>query len=547
MRRAAALAALLLLPVIASAETRRYVVALKPSFSADRAAVLLRDIDVAPAGRDVAAFKTLDSFAADLTEEEVRELRRAPGVRYVEEAIEMRAYGTVGKTALEAARNLNGQTIPAGIDIVRARDVWGVTTGNAVNVVVMDTGVDYSHPDLAGVYAGGFNAYTQSGDAMDDNNHGTHVAGTIAAANNNVGVVGVAPGIRLWAVKALRADGTGSTDRSNAGIDWVIQQKRARGGNWIINMSFGASLPTTSQREAIARAVGEGILIVAASGNESTAAAASPVSFPAAYPGVLAIGAVDNDLKIATFSNQGPELGGVAPGVDVISTVRVGQGLLSGVRTPAGDFQAAALNGSKRGIVSGAYVFCNLGRAQDFPANVRGNIAVIRRGEIKFAEKARRAKEAGATAVVILNHEIGPLNFTLIDPEDPSTNTFDWPVVVAVAKADGDRLLAQPAASITVMNSPDDYETFQGTSMAAPHAVGVAALAWSVAPNATATDVRNALLATATDLGANGVDPVFGAGLVSALDSAKRLNPGAFGTPIEPPSGPPRRRRAVPR
>jgi subtilisin family serine protease len=235
----------------------------------------------------------------------------------------------------------------------------------------------------------------------------------------------------------------------------------------------------------------------------------------------------------------------VAPGVDVLSTVRRGDGLLSGVSTPGGDFQSAALNGSARGIISGPFVFCGLGRAGEVPAAVSGRIAVIRRGEIKFAEKARRAKEAGATAVVIVNNNGDPLNFTLIDPEDPTTNTYPWPVTVAVTEQDGALLLDQSNASITVLNSLDDYDTYQGTSMAAPHVAGVAALVWSVAPNATASEVVNALTSRATDLGAPGDDVVFGFGLVTALEPAKLLNPGAFGLPSTPPPSPGGRRRSV--
>ena len=85
-------------------------------------------------------------------------------------------------------------------------------------------------------------------------------------------------------------------------------------------MSLGSSAQSAFEREAVARVVAEGILIVAASGNESTTAAVAPVSFPAAYPGVLAIGAVPSNLQLASFSNQGTELGAVAPGVDILSS-----------------------------------------------------------------------------------------------------------------------------------------------------------------------------------------------------------------------------------
>ncbi|HUP48804.1 MAG TPA: S8 family serine peptidase [Thermoanaerobaculia bacterium] len=541
MRRAVAIAALLLFPVLASAATERYVVALKGGGPALRGALLLRDIDssIGPRERAVASFRNLDAFAADLTESEVAALRLSPGVRYVEPVAERRILGFPGAPATDASRNVDGQTIPAGVDTVRAREVWAVTRGEAANVVVIDTGVDYRHPDLASVWAGGFNAITQSADPMDDHSHGTHVSGTIAAADNDFGVVGVAPRVRLWGVKALRADGGGTSDRVIAGIDWVIGQKKALGGNWIINLSLGAARQVVAEREAIARAVNEGILVVAASGNESTSALPAPVSFPAAYPGVLAIGAVDGQLQHASFSNRGPELGAVAPGVDILSSVRTGTGSLSAVLSAEVNYVGAGLAGSPRGTVSGPFTFCGVGREQDFTAAVAGRIAVIRRGgEITFALKAKRAKAAGATAVVIVNHDSSPLNFTLLDPNDPTSSSFDWPVTIALSNADGDHLIASSTPAITVKNVNDDYESNTGTSMAAPHAAGVAALAWSVAPAATAAEVRNALIMQATDLGAPGFDTLYGHGLLNALESAKMLNPAAFGSPSTPPSDP---------
>lgn len=524
---------------MAAASTERYVVALKPGIGAARGVLLLRDLDgasVQPRNRDVSAFRVLDGFAADLTAQEAAALRLSPGVRYVEKAVERHILGGNLSAVANASRNLSGQTVPAGIDVVRARDVWGVTRGEHINVVVVDTGVDYRHPDLAGVWAGGFNAIAQSSDPMDDNNHGTHVSGTIAAVDNDLGVVGVAPKVKLWGVKVLRANGTGSSDRVAAGLDWVIQQKRILGGNWIVNMSLGSSTSSVSEREAVARVVAEGILIVAASGNESTSTAPAPVSYPAAYPGVLAVGAVHPNLQIASFSNQGTELGVVAPGVDVLSSIRTGAGSISFVQAGASAFNAAELVGSKKGTANGEYVVCGVGKDGEFPSSVNGRIAVINRGgDVTFALKAKRAKAAGATAVVILNNVDDPaLNFTLIDTADPTSSSFDWPITVALSRADGARLLASGNASIVVSNIADDYDSNNGTSMASPHAAGVAALAWSVAQSATAADIRNAMTVNAKDLGAAGFDNVFGHGLIDALSTAKMLNPAAFGSPATP-------------
>jgi subtilisin family serine protease len=528
---------LILAPALAWADTQRYVVALRAGARMDRVGTLLRAIDTTPRDRGVAAFEHLDSFAADLSEAEARRLGDSRNVRYVEPVAERHILGTTpGRTAPDTLRNFDGQTIPAGVDLLRAREVWGVTRGESINVVVIDTGVDYRHPDLAGAWAGGFNALTQSNDPMDDHNHGTHVAGTIAAADNDLGVVGVAPGVRLWGVKALKEDGTGTTEQMVSAINWVIGQKRSLGGNWIINLSIGSQIANLAEGEAIARAIDEGILVVAASGNDSTEMTAVPVSYPGAYPGVLAMGAVDDRLQHASFSNQGTSLGAVAPGVDVLSSVRLGAGILSGVAADIGAFDGTPLDGSPKGTFTGKAVYCGIGRPQDFPAAVSGNIAVIRRGgEMTFADKARSARMAGAIAVVIVDYaESTTHQFTLINWADPDAHTFDWPVSLALRNEDGERLIAAWNATITVTNLTDDYTVKSGTSMSSPHGAAVAALVWSVAPAARAADVVNAMKVKATDLGPPGFDVVYGHGILNAAESAAMMNPAAFG---RPPSG----------
>src|SRR5439155_23814074 len=118
-------------------------------------------------------------------------------------------------------------------------------------------------------------------------------AGTIAAADNAVGVVGVAPNVKLWSVKVLNSAGSGSSDRVISALDWVETKKNALGGDWVINLSLGSGRPNTAEAEAFRKAIAAGILICAASGNESVAGTPAPVDHPAAYADVLAIGAVD--------------------------------------------------------------------------------------------------------------------------------------------------------------------------------------------------------------------------------------------------------------
>jgi subtilisin family serine protease len=351
--------------------------------------------------------------------------------------------------------------------------------------------------------------------------------------------------VKLWGLRVLNAQGSGTTADVIRAVDWVIAKKNEIGGRWVINMSLGSNNASPAEQEAMSRAIAAGILPVAATGNDSTADAPQPVSFPAGYPGMFAIGATDEKNAIGSFSNQGPEVSVVAPGVDVLSTLPVGSGLLATAVAGSSAYVGAPLTGSKEGTVSGPFVFCNLGKVGEFPASVNGKIAVIQRGDIRFSEKTKNAKEAGATAVVIFNRDDSALSFTLINDDEPWGATYAWPVTIALSKADGEALVAKPNASITVKLEKDDYGRLSGTSMATPHASAVAALVWSAAPNATADMVKDAMIATAKDLGAVGRDNVFGAGLVDALNAAKKLAPSAFGNPSTPANGVPSGRRIL--
>ena len=543
MRRSTFAVLLLLFPMLVAAEpAQRYIVALERGVPAMHAGRMLRDIEVTSQTRDVSEFSRFDSFAASLTEAEVRRLKQSPKVRFIEPVVERHLLGSL-PVAGDALRNLNAQTVPFGIDLVRARDVWPVARGNTINVAVIDTGVDYTHPDIAPAWAGGYNAITKSNDPRDDNGHGTHVSGTIAAADNLIGVIGVAPNVRLWGVKSLNAQGSGTNEQVIGGLNWLIEQKQALGGNWVVNLSLGSSEASTAEREAFAKAVDEGLLVVAASGNDSMPAVPAAVGFPAAYPGVIAVGAVNELSQIGVFSNQGPELGLVAPGVDILSTMRVGTANYAAVQTTAGSLPGSALTGSKRGAINGEWVFCGVGKPEQFPTSVGGRIAVIRRGEgITFNQKVRRAKAAGATAVVIVNHDTSTINFTLLDPADPDSAAFDWPVVIALRMVDGEALISNAGGTILVANQADDYGSMNGTSMASPHVAGVAGLVWSTAPTASRDQVRQALFLTATDLGSGGKDVVFGNGLVHALNAAKMLAPSLFSNPSSPSNQPNGRR-----
>ncbi len=275
-----------------------------------------------------------------------------------------------------------------GMRMIQANYTWDVTTGSKnVIVAVIDTGVDHTHEDLGAVNASiGWDFVNNDTDAMDDNGHGTHVAGIVAATiNNNVGVVGAAPGITVMPVKVLDASGTGYISDIASGITFAADHDAK-----ILSMSLGSWLPSKALEDATKYAVyKKGTLVFAAAGNDGL-----PLNtYPAAYNWVLAIGAVGYDGNRASYSNYGAFVDLAAPG------------------------------GSNDGIET---------------------------------------------------HDI----------------LSTWP--------------------------GNQYAYAAGTSMATPHASGVAALYWSYAPTMTNAQIGRALIKNADDKGAPGRDNYYGYGLVDA-------------------------------
>ncbi|HNB72671.1 MAG TPA: S8 family serine peptidase [Acidobacteriota bacterium] len=238
----------------------------------------------------------------------------------------------------------------AGADI-SAIAAWNISTGSKDIVVgVVDSGIDYLHPDLAAnmwvneneipdnridddkngviddVY--GYNAITNSGDPMDDNNHGTHCAGIIGAVGDNgEGIVGVNWNVRIMALKFLSGHGGGSLNDALECINYGLEMK-ARGVNLrVLSNSWGGGGYSKALEEAIQRANDQGILFVAAAGNDETNTDKDP-NYPSCYnvPNVISVAALNNNDDLAVFSNYGENTVHIgAPGVEVYSTIPNGQ------------------------------------------------------------------------------------------------------------------------------------------------------------------------------------------------------------------------------
>ncbi|HEY0370423.1 MAG TPA: S8 family serine peptidase [Thermoanaerobaculia bacterium] len=508
-----------------AADTERYFVATRHPVRAIGASAVTRELGDTSARR-ISTFSIVNGFSASLTASEAAKLRQSPDVRYVEPVVSRQLHALNNDPISKAGEQL----IPYGISLVHAPEAWLGTLGGEVNVVIIDTGIDNTHAELKDAYQGGVNTIDPAASPMDDHGHGTHVAGTVAAANNNLGVVGVAPSVRLWAIKAFDKNGDGSSEDVMEGLDWVVTKKKAEGGRWIVNISAGGQNTSTAEAEAVARTIAEGVVIVSSSGNASKVGEPAKVNYPGAHPNVVTVSAVDEQGAFAPFSNQGPEVDFTAPGVRVLSLGLHGTIYVSYVRTSDNKIiDTKPLLGAKREAFTGQYVNCGLGTAADFGPHVAGKIALIQRGGDTFAEKVKRAKEAGAAAAVIYNNVGGQYYWTLYPEDDPDAKNYPWPVAVGMSMEDGEALAAKGTGTIAIGLDPDDYGVRSGTSMSTPHVTGAIAHVWALAPNATPQQVINALISTAKDIGSAGKDDQTGYGLIDVNAAAHMLAPSAFG------------------
>ena len=399
------------------------------------------------------------------------------------------------------------QVMPYGIERVQAPQVWEAGyTGEGVTVCIIDTGLYYEHEDIDEDSVLGGHSQDEDSEWFEDGyGHGTHVAGTINAADNEWGVIGVSPGkAGLYAVKIFGEDGlwTYASDLIAAAF------KCSDEGAHIINMSLSGSAGPNAERKAFdSLYYDDGILSVAAASNDGTKLKA----FPASYDSVISVAATDDTDTVADFSNQNRWVELAAPGVDVLSTVSYVND--SWLFLGAEPYEAVPMEFALYGTVTAPLAE---GGLCDTPGDWTDQVVLCERGEISFAEKVIAVEAGGGLAAVIYNNEAGLFSGTL--GEDG-----DWIVAVSVSQEDGETALSYVGQEVTVQNAApipgNGYEAWGGTSMATPHVAGVAALLWSAHPDWTNNQVREAMDMTAMDLGEPGRDIAYGFGLVQAYDA----------------------------
>lgn len=475
-------------------------------------------------GKIVRELGRASAFAVRMPTAGLAALRASTNVDFVEPDVERRLLGVPMRrmeaspqplaTAVDMPSGSGTEVLPFGIAMVQASQVTDALTSNR-KLCIVDSGYDRSHPDLAGNVVNGNVSgvnLTSSGTwDSDENAHGTHVAGTVAAVGGNgVGVVGVNPGAHLKLYIAKVFDASGSTP-SSVVMDAV--SRCAEAGANIISMSLGGGDPSQAERRVFRSLLNDGVLTIAAAGNAGN----TSTSYPAGYEEVMSVGALDANMARAGFSQVNNDVEIAAPGVATLSTIPPNIETLGLLSVAGADYEAAAMAGSPRLSATATLYNFGLGTADD--AGVAGKVCLMERGAISFAEKVLRCQNNGGVAAIVYNNLGRGMLFGTLGDAVTSIPSIGTSAAIGAVLAG----MHGQSATVSVVPDPALYAYFNGTSMATPHVSGVAALVWSHYPNCSAKQIRQVLNASAMEIGRPGKDPEFGFGLVQAKAALDRL------------------------
>ena len=459
-------------------------------------------------------------------------LRKSKEVEYIE---------------LDQPRRLLAQSIPWGIPNTQSDQISDSSAANTT-VCIIDSGYDISHPDLAA------NNHTGTNDPGTGNwyqaggSHGTHVAGIIAATNNNEGVVGVLPNanVGLHIVKVFTQSGWSYSSSVSAAANVC-----ANNGAKVINMSLGGAQSTVTEENAMQSIYDSGVLLVAAAGNDGD----STHSYPASYDSVMSVAALDENNQRANFSQFTNQVEISAPGEAILSTVEVGDGTQSVIYFDGNNPEL--INDNNPEIIDGnsvvpslRYIVKNQKYLQKYTLatangvlgscktstggnisclNMKNKICLVERlknqnSSISFypeVDAVKACSDASASAVIVYSNKDRP---GLQNPYLLDDNSAYLIPTVSVNRDTGKYLLTQLGRKITVETTgKTDYTTYNGTSMASPYVAGVAALVWSQNPTCTNIEIRNVLTDTAQDLETFGRDNNTGFGRIRAKNVIDEL------------------------
>ncbi|SHE78954.1 Subtilase family protein [Seinonella peptonophila] len=256
--------------------------------------------------RPIRYLRQLGMIVADNPNESIQ-LKNYPQIIYKESDIRIK----ITKPLVENLPNRKVQQVPWGVQRIKAPEVWPWSRGQGVRVAIVDTGISSKHPAIWANYRGGVNILSPRFAPDDYNGHGTHVAGIIAGRAEKMNILGVAPRVSIYAVKAFDRRGVANLSDLLSAIDWCIEQKVD-----VINMSFGMGQVSELLRYAVQKAHQRGITMVAATGNRSQK---DQIDFPAQYPETIAVCSVSENGSLSSFGNLGNGVDIAAPGEKIQS------------------------------------------------------------------------------------------------------------------------------------------------------------------------------------------------------------------------------------
>jgi len=473
-----------------------------------------------------------NSYSVKLDNTSLKALKARTDVEYVEE---------------DVPRRFLTETTPWGQTFVGATQLSDSQAGNRT-ICIIDSGYDRAHPDLSGNNVTGTNnAGTGNWFEPGNNNaHGTHVAGTIAAIANNDGVIGVMPNqnTNIHVIKVFNEAGWGYSSSLVSAVDTCVNN----GAN-VVTMSLGGSGSSTTERNALAAHYNNGVLLIAAAGNDGN----NTHSYPASYDSVMSVASVDSNKDHSAFSQYTNQVEISGPGEAILSTVTRGEGRLADITiggqsyfnsgvVPHNRFTPSGSNYTPNpynGTATATLAECTVSGSTFNCGNMTNKVCLVERvGNQGTAypeiNAVKACKTAGASAVIVYSNSALP---GLQNPFLVDANSEISMVSVSVDRTTGLALRNQLGATVTVSNQGNkDYEYYNGTSMATPHVSGVATLVWSYHPQCSAAQVRNALKQTAEDLGTAGRDDKTGYGLVNAMAAKAFLDASCNGPtdPVDP-------------
>jgi len=484
-----------------------------------------------------------NAFAMEVPSAALKGLRNNPNIEFIETDLKRQILST----------DLHSTEVaPWGLASVESDLVSDGLTGNRT-VCIIDSGYDITHSDLSGNNVSGTNDSGTGQWSTPGGSHGTHVAGTVAAMTNGSGVTSVMPNgnVNLHIIKVFNESGWGYSSSLVAAVDDCV----AAGSN-IVSMSLGGSGSSTTESNAFANYYAQGVLSIAAAGNDGNTAH----SYPASYDDVVSVAAVDSGLMHANFSQRTNQVELSGPGEAVLSSVAIGDGQLAQLTVDGVDYFANGVvphifyNGSlsydpsgNNGSATGTLGVCSTSGTSYSCGDMTGKICLVERGENQgdstsstennYPEyrAANACADANASAIVVYSNAARP------GLQAPFMVDFNSKIggtpTASIDRATGLALAAKAGSSASMSKAGgQDWDYYNGTSMATPHVSAVAALVWSHHTDCSAAEIRSALGATAQDLDAAGRDNKTGYGLVKTQAAIDYLNTnGCEGGVVTPP------------